>query len=86
MNHEQVTGALDNVAGKVQQAAGALTDDQALKLEGAAREIGGKAKGAYGDAVESVRSYAERKPFGALAISAGVGVILGVLLARRNND
>jgi uncharacterized protein YjbJ (UPF0337 family) len=86
MNQEQIKGAVDNLAGKAQQAAGALLDDNELKMEGAAREAGGKVVGNYGDALEGVRTYVERKPFGALAIGIGLGVVLGVLLARRGND
>ena len=86
MNSEQLTGAFNRVAGKVQQAAGALTDDEKLKLEGAAREIGGKAKEAYGDAVDSVRTYAERKPFGTVAVSVGIGALIGMLLSRRHTN
>jgi|GEM_PF-191419 uncharacterized protein YjbJ (UPF0337 family) len=85
MNKDQLAGAANDVAGRVQQAAGALADDDSLHAEGVAREIGGKARQAYGDAVENVRAYAERKPIGAIAAGVGVGVLIGMLLSRRGD-
>jgi uncharacterized protein YjbJ (UPF0337 family) len=85
MTDEQVKGVVGNMAGKIQQAAGSLTGDTGLKVEGAVREAAGKAEAAYGDAVEAVRDYAARKPISAVAIGVGLGV-LATLLLRRNND
>jgi uncharacterized protein YjbJ (UPF0337 family) len=85
MNKDQLAGAANDVAGRVQQAAGALTDDDSMHAEGVAREIGGKARQAYGDAVENVRAYAERKPIGAIAAGIGVGILIGLLLSRRGD-
>ena len=85
MNKDQLAGAANDVAGRVQQAAGALVDDDSLQAEGVAREIGGKARRVYGDAVENVRAYAERKPIGTLAVGVGIGVLIGMLLSRHRD-
>ena len=44
------SGTVDKAKGRVQEAAGALTDDDELKTKGKANQIAGKAK----DAVEAV--------------------------------
>ena len=85
MNKDQLAGAANDVAGRVQQAAGALTDNDSMQAEGVAREMGGKARQAYGDAVENVRAYAERKPIGTLAVGVGVGILIGLLLSRHRD-
>jgi uncharacterized protein YjbJ (UPF0337 family) len=87
MNSDQIEGAVKDLSGRVQQAAGALGDDAKTKVQGAAREAAGKVQQTYGDAVDAVREFTERKPFGALALGVGIGVLIGtVLLARRNDD
>ncbi len=45
----------DEVAGKVKQAAGDLTDNEDLKREGKEQETAGKAKQAVEDAADSVK-------------------------------
>jgi uncharacterized protein YjbJ (UPF0337 family) len=86
MNRDQLEGGIKDVAGRAQQAAGAMADDAQMKAEGAAREAAGKVQHAYGDTVDAVRGFAERQPFGALALGVGIGVLIGSLLARRGND
>ena len=44
------SGTVDKAKGRVQEAAGALTDDDKLKAKGKANQLAGKAK----DAVETV--------------------------------
>lgn len=86
MNRDQVEGGIKDVAGRAQQAAGAISDDVQMKVEGTAREAVGKVQHAYGDTVDAVRSFTEKKPFGALALGVGIGVLIGTLLARRGDD
>jgi uncharacterized protein YjbJ (UPF0337 family) len=87
MNRDQIEGGVKDLAGRAQQAAGAMGDDAKMKVEGAAREAAGKVQKTYGDAVDAVREFTERKPFGALALGVGIGVLIGTfLLARRNDD
>jgi uncharacterized protein YjbJ (UPF0337 family) len=61
MNKDEAQGKFDEVKGKVKQGVGDLTDDEDLKNEGAADELGGKVQGGYGkarrkigDAIEDV--------------------------------
>jgi ElaB/YqjD/DUF883 family membrane-anchored ribosome-binding protein len=64
-----------------------MSDDAKLKVQGAAREAAGKLQETCGDAVEAVRDFTERKPFGAIALGVGIGVLIGAfLLGRRHDD
>jgi uncharacterized protein YjbJ (UPF0337 family) len=82
MVEEQIKGVVGNMAGKIQQAAGSLAGDGAMKVEGAVREAAGKAQEAYGESVDTVRSYARNNPIGAIAIGVGIGVLATLLLRR----
>lgn len=87
MNRDQIEGGGKDFAGRAQQAAGDMGDDAKMKVQGAARQAAGKIQHTYGDAVDAVRDFTERKPFGALALGVGIGVLIGTfLLARRNDD
>jgi uncharacterized protein YjbJ (UPF0337 family) len=54
MNKDEVKGKLDEVKGRVKQGVGDLTDDEKLKDEGAADELGGKVQGGFGKARRKV--------------------------------
>jgi uncharacterized protein YjbJ (UPF0337 family) len=86
MNRDQIEGGIKDLAGRAQQAAADMSDDAKMKVEGTAREAAGKVQHAYGDTVEAVRTFTERKPFGALALGVGIGVLIGTLLAHRSDD
>jgi uncharacterized protein YjbJ (UPF0337 family) len=86
MNRDQIEGSAKDFAGRAEQAAGSLSDDAKAKLKGAATEAAGKVQRHYGDAVDAVRGFTERKPFGALALGIGIGVLIGSLLTRRDAD
>jgi uncharacterized protein YjbJ (UPF0337 family) len=90
MDENQVGGAIQQAAGKVQGAAGDLLGDTKTQVEGAAREIAGKTQEAYGQAKDVARSAAtqvgrgvEQQPVIALLIAGVVGYALGLLTARR---
>ena len=85
MNRTEVEGVANNIAGKAEQVIGTIGEDAGLKLRGAAREAAGKVQQHAGDAVDAVRGFTERKPFGALALGVGIGVLIGSLLARRDD-
>jgi uncharacterized protein YjbJ (UPF0337 family) len=89
MNEYQVTGAAGNMAGRVQSAAGALSDDPAVEIKGKVRETVGKLQGAYGDAVNavsdaggSVTRAIQANPMAAVVIAGAVGCVLGWALSR----
>ena len=55
-NEDQAKGTAKEWTGKVQQAAGDLTDDPNLKAQGQQSEVEGKSQGALGKAKDAVAS------------------------------
>jgi uncharacterized protein YjbJ (UPF0337 family) len=89
VSEERTEGAFQNVAGNVQDAAGALIGDTTTQVEGKAREASKKVKDAYGDAADQARAavagvgrLAEEKPFAALAVIGSVAFLVGWLAHR----
>jgi uncharacterized protein YjbJ (UPF0337 family) len=109
MNNEQIFGAAENLTGRVQDAAGALTADPKTQAKGKLKQAAGAAKETYGhlkevalEAVDhtkenvhvavdktkekalasygEVETFVQKKPGPALAIAAGIGVVLGLIL------
>lgn len=87
MTDDRVEGGLKKGAGKLQDAWGGLTGDAGTQAKGKANEASGsmqdlvgqatnRAKDAYGD----VESYAKEQPLIAMAVTLGVGLILGFAL------
>ncbi|WP_248752056.1 CsbD family protein [Pseudomonas sp. MWU15-20650] len=83
MNSEQVKGAVEKVAGKAQGVIGDLAGDEHLQAEGVARQAAGQLQQTYGDALDTVSDFAKHKPLASVAIVAGIGVLVGLLLRRR---
>lgn len=83
MNDDQIEGGIKNVAGKVEGAAGSLMGDGKTEASGRMRQAAGQAQGIYGDVMEDVKSYAAENPMNALLGAMGIGVILGIVIARR---
>ena len=84
MNEDQIRGAANTVGGRVQRAAGALAGDHDLEAEGAIRETAGRVQAKAGEAVETVRDAVAQRPIGAILGGFGVGILVGMLLARRD--
>jgi uncharacterized protein YjbJ (UPF0337 family) len=89
MNEHQMKGAAGEMAGKVQSAAGALSDDPAFEMKGKVRETVGKLQGAYGGAVDavsdaghSVTRAIQANPMAAVLIAGAAGCVLGWALSR----
>lgn len=80
---EKVEGAVQNIAGKAQDAFGAVTGDACTQAEGKARQVAGKAQQSYGEVLDQIRESAATHPLGTVAAIAGVSFILGALWARR---
>ena len=57
MDENQFEGTARKVGGKIEHAAGELTDDPKLKVDGMADKATGAAQKAFGDVKEAVRSY-----------------------------
>jgi len=89
MNEHQMKGAAGDIVGRVQSAAGALSDDPAVEIKGKVRETVGKLQGAYGGAVDavsdaggSVTRAIQTNPIAAVLIAGAAGCVLGWVLSR----
>lgn len=82
MDEQQVNGGVNQGVGRVKEAAGALFGDLKTEAQGRAQQIRGQAESLYGDAMERVTTIASEKPAVALGTALGIGVIIGILLAR----
>ena len=89
MNEHQMEGTVGNMAGRVQSAAGALSDDPVAEIKGKVRETAGKLQGAYGDAVDTVSDVGgsvtraiQANPLAAILIAGTIGYVLAWTLSR----
>lgn len=82
MNEQQVNGGLEQGKGRIKEAAGALMGDIRTKASGAAQQLRGRAEGVYGDAIERASNLAAERPVAAVVGALGIGVLIGLLLAR----
>jgi uncharacterized protein YjbJ (UPF0337 family) len=83
MSGIQAEGTIRNVAGKAEEAVGSMTGDSATEMRGRMREVAGRTQSAVGDAVDSVRHMTTDQPLIAVLLAAGLGLIAGMLIARR---
>ncbi|MDI2590677.1 CsbD family protein [Pseudomonas sp. N3-W] len=83
MSREHVKGAVEEVAGKAQNMLGELTGDQHMQLEGNARQAAGRLQQHYGEALDDAAGFVKDRPLTTLAIVAGLGLVAGLLLHRR---
>ncbi len=79
----RVEGALRDVGGRIQDAAGRLTGDTSTRARGQANQAAGAAQNLYGQAVDGARELATDQPLAALLAALGAGVLIGWLFARR---
>lgn len=77
--------AVQEIADKVQDAAGGLLGDAGTHIAGKSRELGGKGKQLYVDTTDIVRDKTTDSPFTALAIVGGLGFLLGAIWASANS-
>ncbi len=82
MDEQQVNGGLNQGAGRVKEAAGALLGDLKIEAQGRAQQIRGQAESLYGDTMERITTATTERPAIALGTALGIGVIIGILLAR----
>ena len=82
MDEQQVNGGLNQGVGRVKEAAGALLGDIKIEAQGRAQQTRGQAESLYGDTLERITTATTEKPAVALGAALGVGVIIGILLAR----
>jgi uncharacterized protein YjbJ (UPF0337 family) len=82
MVQDQLEGAAQQAAGKVQDAVGALTGDEQIQAEGKARQAFGSLQQSYGETVDNVRLAVASQPIQGVLIAAAVGFVLGALWNR----
>ncbi|MCC3704846.1 CsbD family protein [Rouxiella badensis] len=73
----------NEVAGKAEEKYGEFTDDYVHQVKGAAQKVVSQSSQAAQDAANVVRDRVEGNPFVAISISAGVGLLLGLLIGRK---
>lgn len=84
MDKNEVEGTIHNVAGKIEDAAGALSGDAEHQFKGKVRQAAGSVQAKAGEVLDDVRDFAAEKPVGAVLIATGVAFVLGMLFARRD--
>jgi uncharacterized protein YjbJ (UPF0337 family) len=87
VTEDRIEGATRKGFGKLQDAFGAVTGDARTQAEGKLNEAAGSVQDAFGQARERaedvyalVEDYAKEQPVAALAITLGVGLVLGLVL------
>jgi uncharacterized protein YjbJ (UPF0337 family) len=79
MDSNRIEGAAQNMAGRVQDAAGGLIGDTGMQAAGKVRAASGQMQNAAGGALDSVREFASEQPLTAILVAAGIGFLLGAL-------
>ena len=82
MNEHQINGGIEQGKGRLKDAAGALMGDLRTQAAGKAEQLRGQAETLYGDAAGKLGKFAAERPTTALAGALGIGVVIGLLLAR----
>jgi uncharacterized protein YjbJ (UPF0337 family) len=80
MDAHRITGAIKELAGGAQEAAGVVTGDTSTELRGKARRAEGGAEQAYGEWLDVARDFARERPLltvlGASALAFTVGALV----------
>ena len=86
---DELEGAANKFAGKVEGAAGDVLGDAKTSVDGRLREAAGKIQENYGAAAEQVRGFTEElteriheTPLLAVLAAAGIGYLLGRVMSR----
>jgi ElaB/YqjD/DUF883 family membrane-anchored ribosome-binding protein len=80
---EKAEDQIKEIAGAAQQKYGELTDDYGHQAKGAARKFAAQGGQAFQDAADVVREQVGDNPVKAVAIAAGFGLLIGLLIGRR---
>lgn len=71
------------IAGEVQERYGEITDDYRHQAKGLARKATAQSTQAVQEAAEVVRNNVENRPFAAISVAAGIGLLIGLLIGRK---
>ena len=88
LTRSTVEGTVQNIGGKVEEAAGYVAGDPGARVEGKVRQVAGKAQAAYGKAADTVADTVSRtserlqektkhQPLPALLFAGLIGFVLG---------
>jgi uncharacterized protein YjbJ (UPF0337 family) len=83
MSDDIIIGGLNQAAGRVERAVGAIAGDPATEISGAARELGGAAQQTFGEAKAEVAGMASESPLGIFLAGVSVGLMVGLFISRR---
>ncbi len=88
MTYDRIEGAVRKGVGHVQDAVGGLTGDGRTQADGklnqaagSVQDVVGKARERASDLYGEVESYAKQQPLAALAVTLGLGVVVGLILS-----
>ena len=81
MDAHRITGAIKELAGGAQEAAGAVTGDTSTELRGKARQAEGGAERAYGEWLDVARDLARDRPLLTLLGASALAFTVGALVA-----
>ncbi len=82
MKQAQLTGRAKKVAGRMQDAAGALTGDARMQARGKARAAGGSIEALYGDVLDTAEAMIIDRPWAAIGAAAFIGFLVGTRMGR----
>jgi uncharacterized protein YjbJ (UPF0337 family) len=81
MDAHRITGAVKELVGGAQEAAGAVTGDTTAELRGKARQAEGGAERTYGEWLDLARDLARDRPLLAVLDTSALSFTVGVLVA-----
>ena len=88
MTDDRIEGAVRKGVGRVQDAVGGLTGDGRTQADGklnqaagSVQDLVGQARDRASDLYGEVESYAKEQPLAALAVTLGLGVVIGLVLS-----
>ncbi|THD63910.1 CsbD family protein [Phenylobacterium sp.] len=93
MTDERIEGVLREGVGHVQDAVGGLTGDAKTQAKGKLNQAAGAMQDTYGqlsnavtdnleDAFDEIQSFVKARPFAAVGIGVGLGLLAGLIVAR----
>lgn len=86
METSKAEGAVQEVAGKIENAVGDLAGDTSTQFAGKTRELGGKAQQLCADTTSMLRDATATNPITTLAVAAAVGFLMGAIWRGGSGD
>jgi uncharacterized protein YjbJ (UPF0337 family) len=83
MDPNRVDDTTQRVAGNIEEATGSLVGDSKTEAGGQARQPAGDTQDSLDHVMQEIREFTTEQPFAALLTAGGIGLVLGMFLARR---